>query len=142
MSDSGVPRVAQDGDSVTAHYIGRLDNGEVFDSSYELNDPLAFTVGEEQMISGFEEAVRGLRVGESRTIRLEPWQAYGERDERLVLRVPVERTPEGLKPGDRVQLRDRAAIVIEASAAQVTVDANHPLAGQALTFEIALVTIG
>lgn len=133
---------AQDGDNVQVHYTGTLDNGEVFDSSLPRGEALTFTVGAGQVISGFDEAVRGLNVGESRKVRLEPAQAYGERDEDLVVSVPAEQAPDGLTVGDSVRLGERPAVVTDVSEQAVTVDANHPLAGEALTFEIELVGKG
>ena len=134
-------RVAQAGDSVQVHYEGTLDDGEVFDSS-KGRDPLPFVVGSGQVIPGFDAAVIGLAVGESRKVRLEPADAYGERRDDLVLEVPAEQAPPGLSVGDQVQLQSGAVAVVEAVTAEtVTIDANHPLAGQALTFEIELVAI-
>ena len=126
---------------MSVHYHGTLDSGEVFDSSRE-RQPLQFTVGAGDVISGFDDAVRGLGVGESVTVTLPPAEAYGERREDLVLAVPAAGAPEGLKAGDRVQLGNGAqATVVEVTDEQITVDANHELAGQALTFEIELVGI-
>jgi peptidylprolyl isomerase len=134
-------RVATSGDTVQVHYHGTLDSGEVFDSSRE-REPLSFTLGTGQVIAGFDGAVEGLAVGESVTVRLEPAEAYGERDDRNVLVVPRAGAPEGLAIGDRVQLGNGApAIVLELTEDEVRVDANHPLAGMALTFEIELVAV-
>ncbi|HJN91611.1 MAG TPA: FKBP-type peptidyl-prolyl cis-trans isomerase [Dehalococcoidia bacterium] len=120
-------RLAADGDSVKVHYTGTLDNGEVFDSSRE-REPLPFTVGSGQVISGFDEAVRGLAVGSSRTVRMEPAQAYGEHDEDLLVTIPLTEAPDGIKDGDQVRLGDRPALVTAVGDETVTVDANHPLA--------------
>ena len=135
--------MATDGDRVSVHYHGTLADGSVFDSSRE-RDPLPFTVGTGGVIVGFDNAVRGLAVGESVTVTIPPAEAYGERDEARVLDIPVgeEGVPEGLAVGDRVQLGNGApAVVLEISDAFVKVDANHELAGLALTFEIELVTL-
>ena len=133
--------MAEDGDNVVVHYHGTLDNGEVFDSSRE-REPLPFTVGAGNVISGFDDAVRGLAVGETVTVRMEAAQAYGQRDESLVFDLPASGAPEGLQEGDRVVLDgDRPALVLEITDAIVRIDANHELAGQALTFEIELVEI-
>ena len=88
-------RVAGAGDTVKVHYHGTLDSGEVFDSSLQ-RAPLTFTVGSGQVIEGFDDAVRGLAVGESVSVRLEPEQAYGERDPAAVMTVWREGAPEGL----------------------------------------------
>ena len=138
----GSTRVAQEGDSVSVHYHGTLDSGEVFDSSRG-GDPLPpFVVGSGSVIAGFDEAVRGLAVGESVTVRIEPGEAYGERDESLIFDLPASGAPEGLKEGDQVMLDGgRPGTVLEISDTMIRIDANHELAGQALTFEIELVEI-
>jgi peptidylprolyl isomerase len=134
-------RVANEGDTVSVHYTGTLDDGEVFDSS-DGRDPLTFTVGTNQVIQGFDDAVRGMAVGEKKKVRLEPGEAYGEHTDELLLEVPAANAPEGLAEGDLVQLSNGApAKVVKVSDDTVTVDANHPLAGQPLTFEIELVGI-
>ena len=142
MSNSA-SRPAQDGDTVSVHYTGRLDSGEVFDSSRERDEPLAFVVGAGEVISGFDAAVRGMAVGDSSTVRLEPDDAYGQPDEQLVAAVPKQQAPEGLNVGDQVQVGEQGqlAIVTDVTEESVTIDANHPLAGQALNFEIELVAI-
>ena len=135
-------RVAQDGDLVSVHYRGTLDDGTEFDSS-EGREPLSFTVGSGQVIAGFDEAVRGLAVGESRTVRIEPEDAYGERTDDAIIEFPAGSAPEGLQVGDQVQLGNgQPGTVLEITDETVTIDANHPLAGQALTFEIELTSIG
>lgn len=133
-------RVAKDGDTVHVHYTGTLDDGEQFDSSRG-RDPLSFTVGSGQVIGGFDEAVRGLTPGESRTVHIEPGDAYGERDESRVLSVPAAEAPDGLKAGDRVQMGEQPALVTEVTAETVTVDANHELAGKALNFDVELISL-
>ena len=133
--------MANEGDRVAVHYHGTLDDGTVFDSTRE-RAPLEFVVGSGQVIPGFDKAARSLDVGETKTVRFEPADAYGEKDERLVFEVPIEQVPEPLKVGDRVELVNGAtAVVTSATDETVTVDANHPLSGQALTFEIELVAI-
>ena len=140
-SSDGGGGVAEDGDTVRVHYTGTLDSGEEFDSSRG-RDPLEFTIGAQDVISGFENAVRGLAVGESVTVRLEPADAYGERDESLVVEIPADQAPEGLEVGQQVQFTNGAvATVTEIGDDTITVDQNHPLAGQVLTFEIELVEI-
>ncbi len=135
------------GDTVRVHYTGRLDDGTVFDSSRE-REPLEFTVGTGQVISGFERAVEGMEVGEAREARIEADDAYGERRDDLVLDLPKEQVPEDMEiaPGMRLELRqpDGQAVpvtVAEVGEESVTLDANHPLAGQPLTFELELVEI-
>ena len=135
-------RQAQDGDTVSVHYVGTLDSGEEFDRSTEERGPITFVMGSGQVIPGFDSAVRGLKVGESVTVRIEAEEAYGEWQEQFVVEFPIEQAPAGIRVGERVQLLDgRSATVTEVTETTVTVDANHPLAGQALNFEIRLVSI-
>lgn len=132
---------AQDGDAVTVHYTGTLDDGSEFDSS-EGRDPLPFVVGEGQVISGFDEAVRGLAVGETRTVRIEPEDAYGEYSDQAIIEFPADAAPEGLAVGDAVTLSNGSpGTVLEISDGVVTIDANHPLAGKALTFDVELISL-
>jgi len=129
------------GDRVSVHYRGSLDTGKEFDSS-EGRDPLEFVVGSGEVIPGFEEAVSQLAVGEKVTLRLEAEDAYGQRDESLVFNLPASGAPDRLRVGDQLLLdNDRPAVVTEITDATVVADANHLLAGQALTFEIELVAI-
>lgn len=133
-------RMVKNGDTVSVHYRGTLDDGTEFDSS-KGREPLSFTVGSGQVIAGFDEAVMGLKVGDKNKVRLEPAKAYGERREDMVVTVPAAQAPAGLKAGDRVQIGGAPAVVTKVDAAGVTVDANHALAGKALTFEVELVSI-
>ena len=86
----GEGRTAQDGDSVAVHYVGTLDDGSQFDSSRDRDEPLPFVVGSDQVIAGFDEAVRGMAVGDVVTVRIPPEDAYGERDDELEFSVPIE----------------------------------------------------
>ena len=138
---------AQSGDKVKLHYTGTLQDGSVFDSS-EGRDPLEFTLGANQVIPGFENAVVGMTPGDSKTVNIPADQAYGHRNEEMVLEVPPEQFPDNMEPrlGDQLQIRqpDGSAVnvvVSEVSEASVKLDANHPLAGEALTFKIDLVAI-
>lgn len=137
---------AKDGDTVAVHYTGKLDNGQVFDSSRE-RDPLEFRVGEGQVINGFDEAVRGLGVGESRTVRIEPENAYGPKREDLLIELKKDLFQGNpVQPGQAVELQDEAgrtfrAGVVDVGEEAVKVDLNHPLAGEALTFDIEVVDI-
>jgi FKBP-type peptidyl-prolyl cis-trans isomerase 2 len=139
---------ARDGDTVRVHYTGRLEDGTVFDSS-KGREPLEFTIGSGVLIPGFERTVLGMAPGETRAATLPPHDAYGERDEENV--VVLERTelPEGMAPGvgDMLEVHGDdgsklPVIVTETTASSVTLDANHPLAGKTLRFEIELVGIG
>lgn len=133
--------IADEGDLVEVHYRGTLDDGTEFDSS-EGRDPLSFTVGSGQVIAGFDDAVRGLEVGESRTVRIEPADAYGERTDAAIIEFPASSAPEGLQVGDQVQFGNgQPGTVLEITEETITIDANHPLAGEALTFEVELIRV-
>lgn len=138
---------AQQGDTVAVHYTGKLDDGEVFDSS-QGRDPLEFEVGGGQVIPGFDEAVEGLAVGESREVRLEPEQAYGEPREDMVVDVDRSQFPAEADPavGQQVQVQvapgqNRVATIRDVADDAIKLDLNHPLAGKALTFDVELVDI-
>lgn len=138
---------ASPGDTVQVHYAGRLEDGTVFDSS-EGRDPLEFTLGAGQVIPGFEKAVVGMEVGDKATTRIPPEEAYGPRSDELVLRVQRSQFPEGVTPevGQRFQMQTEEGsavrvVVTEAHDESVEIDANHPLAGKALTFDVQLVKI-
>ena len=122
--------------------MGTLDDGTQFDSS-EGRDPLSFTVGSGQVIGGFDEAVTGMTIGDSKTVRIPPEEAYGLRDDSAVVEVPITDLPDGVQAGDRLQASDGSVVeVASIEDGQATIDFNHPLAGQALTFEITLVSVG
>jgi FKBP-type peptidyl-prolyl cis-trans isomerase 2 len=129
-----------DGDTVGVFYTGTLDDGEQFDSNVG-GTPLTFVVGGGQVISGFDAAVRGLKVGESVTVRLEPAEAYGEADPGLIFEVPAEGAPEGLAVGDTANFGGQPVVIVEIRDDIIVIDANPRLAGEALTFEIELVSI-
>jgi FKBP-type peptidyl-prolyl cis-trans isomerase 2 len=138
----GNGRVAQDGDSVEVHYVGTLDDGTRFDSSRDRQDPLIFLVGSEQVIKGFDDAVRGMAVGDIVTVRIPPEEAYGLVDEELIFPVPIEDAPEDVAVLDEVLIGGVTTGVVTAiSETEVTIDTNHLFAGQALTFEIELLSI-
>jgi peptidylprolyl isomerase len=138
---------AKDGDTVKVEYTLKLEDGTVFDTSVG-SDPLEFTIGEGQMITGFENAVKGMKVGESKTVTLSPDEAYGEYQDDLVTVVDRSELPADLDPkvGDQLQANHTdgttsVVTVIATSDTTITVDANSPLAGKTLTFEIKLVEI-
>ena len=141
-TDSSGGFMVQDGDLLEVHYVGTLDDGSTFDSSRERDTPFTFTVGTDQVIGGFDEAVRGLKVGESRVVRILPADAYGERDEELVLELPYGADQADVAVGDEVVLNTgQPAVVLEVREGTVVLDANHKFAGQALTFDIEIVSI-
>ena len=135
------------GDTVRVHYTGTLEDGSQFDSSRG-NDPLEFAMGQGQLIAGFEKAVADLGVGESCTITLPPEDGYGEVIPDMVQKVPRTLMPKGveLKAGMVLQGKtDDGSVnrltVVSFTDELVTLDANHPLAGKSLTFEIELLEI-
>jgi peptidylprolyl isomerase len=139
---------AQNGDSVKVHYTGKLDDGSVFDSSTD-RDPLEFQLGQEQLIPGFEKAVVGMEVGQSKTVTIPSDEAYGPHRQELVLVVDRGEFPDEVKPKVGEQLRMRQpdgrefrVLVTDESDDTVTLDGNHPLAGRDLTFDLQLVEIG
>ena len=135
------------GDLVRVHYTGKLANGEQFDSSAG-RDPLEFTVGAGQMIRGFDDAMPGMNVGEKKTIRIAPGDAYGHREEEAIIEFPKENIPPEMKlePGMPLTLSNQdgqpvPVIVVEMKDDVIILDANHFLAGKELVFDIELVEI-
>ena len=145
----GEAQVAKAGDQVSVHYTGTLDDGTQFDSSRERGQTLSFVVGAGQMIAGFDNAVRGMMVGEIKTVTLPPEEAYGPHLEELLVEFSRDELPEDLQNpqvGQPIQLTLQTGGVIQKPIVEVTdtyiiVDANHELAGEALTFEIELVSV-
>jgi peptidylprolyl isomerase len=138
---------AKSGDTVKIHYTGTLDDGSEFDSSVG-REPLEFSLGAGQVIAGFDSAVDGMTVGENKTVTIPAGEAYGERHEQMIQQVPKSSLPDDMKPEVGTQLQSQSPdgqimnfVVSEISDDTVTVDGNHPLAGQALTFAIELVSI-
>lgn len=138
---------ASTGQTVAIHYTGRLEDGTVFDSS-EGREPLRFTLGEGRVIKGFEDAVIGMEPGDTKTISIPPGEAYGERRDDLVIEVEKDRLPDELDPqvGQQLQLHQVSSqpvpvVVAAVSEETITVDANHPLAGRTLVFDLELVEV-
>lgn len=139
--------LAQQNNTVKVHYTGRLDDGTVFDSS-EGRDPLEFTLGEGRVIPGFEQAIMGMSEGESKTVTIPSEQAYGPHRDDLILTVGRDQFPPDIQPtvGQKLQVQQAGGQVImvevaEVADQQVMLDANHPLAGQDLTFDLQLVEV-
>lgn len=139
---------AKPGDTVRVHYVGKLEDGTEFDSSRE-RDPLQFTIGEQQVIPGFEEAVVGMEPGQKKIHVVGPEKGYGERREDLMLEVDRKHLPQDLEPEVGVALevktpdgRSADVRIARVGEKKVTLDVNHPLAGQTLVFDIELVGIG
>jgi peptidylprolyl isomerase len=138
---------AQDGDMVMVVYQGALEDGSIFDSSDE-DEPLAFVLGEDSVLPGFEKAILGMEIGEQKTIRIPPDEGFGMREQRLVDEFAVDSLPAGINLKVGLQLEISAehgapfnVTVTEVKAGKVTLDANHPLAGHTLTFHIELLAI-
>ena len=138
---------AKEGDTVRIHYTGKFDDGTVFDSSSE-NEPLEFVIGDGQVIPGVEEAVIGMNPEENKTTTIPPEKGYGQYHEDMVVEVEKDKFPEHIQPelGLELELKQEDGnsvfvIVTNVSDDEVTLDANHPLAGKDLTFDIRLMEI-
>jgi len=139
---------AKYGNTVKVHYTGKLGDGTVFDSSID-RDPLQFTLGDGQMIPGFEQAVVGMSLNESKTVTIPMDQAYGPHRGEMVTVIERNQIPENmqqLEVGQQLQIRQNdgqtsLVVVTDVSESSVTLDANHPLAGRDLTFDLQLVEI-
>ena len=138
--------VARKGDTVRVHYTGSLEDGRVFDSS-DGRDPLEFTLGAGQVIGGFDAAVTGMEIGEQRRVTIPANDAYGTRSDENVVKVDRAQLPPNIDPSPGQQLQMSQAgqtfhvTVAEVSDETVVLDANHPLAGEDLTFDLTLVEI-
>ena len=137
-----MPEQAKKGDTVQVHYTGRLENGEVFDSS-EGGEPLEFAIGSGQVIKGFDEGVVGMNIGDSKQLEIEADDAYGERIESLVQKVSRDDLDLGVEPEVGMDLAAQTpdgheihVTVTEVTPTSITLDANHPLAGQKLIFDV------
>ncbi len=135
------------GNQVSVHYTGTFEDGEVFDSS-QGRDPLTFEVGAGQMIQGFDQAVLGMKEGESKKITLVPEEAYGPRNEELLVDIPSANFPEDMKleVGMMLQLTNQQGQPVPATVAEigdenVKMDVNHPMAGKTLNFDIEIVEV-
>ena len=138
---------AKRGDTVKVHYTGSFEDGTVFDSSSG-REPLEFTIGAGQVIAGFEDAVGGMSAGEKKRETIAPARGYGERSDELVFTVGRDQLPAGsdIEAGDMVQIgfpdgQTAAVHVADMDDESLTLDANHPLAGKALRFDLQLVSI-
>ncbi len=136
----------KNGDTVSVHYTGTLDDGSVFDSSRE-RDPLKFTMGKGQLIAGFESAVMGKEVGDTVTTHIAPKDAYGDVDEEMIFVVDRTQVPDHITPSVGLPLTlsseqgQMEVTITEVTDKEITLDANHPLAGKTLTFEIEIVGV-
>jgi FKBP-type peptidyl-prolyl cis-trans isomerase SlpA len=136
----------KEGASVSVNYTGRLEDGTIFDTSIqEGREPLTATLGQGQLIPGFENGLIGMLVGEKKTVEIDPEQAYGEINPELVSEVPLDRVPEGVKVGDQLQGQNQYGpvnvVVREVKEDVVVLDMNHPLAGKKLIFDLEVVSV-
>ncbi|WP_114749013.1 FKBP-type peptidyl-prolyl cis-trans isomerase [Pleomorphovibrio marinus] len=139
--------VASKGNTVKVHYTGKLKDGTVFDSSAE-REPLEFIVGDGKMIKGFDSAVQGMAEGDDKSVTIPCAEAYGDKRDDMMLDVPVEQVPPEIKPevGMDLSIQNQAGQptpvkVVHVDEQKITLDANHPLAGQDLIFDIKLVEV-
>ena len=137
----------KDGDKVSVHYHGKLNDGTTFDSS-KGKEPLQFQVGSGQVIKGFDDAVIMMVPGETKIVNIPFLEAYGERNEDMIVEFPISEFPEDMNPevGMELQMSDNEGnifpvVVTEVHEETVVLDANHPLAGKDLIFEIELLSI-
>lgn len=137
----------QNGDKIRVHYHGKLRSGETFDSSNG-REPLEFTVGSGQVIKGFDEGVKGMKVGDKKTVEIAVGDAYGEKQQEMMIEFPKEQFPADMNPEVGMQLmmsngsgQNFPVTVAEVKEDSVILDANHPLAGQDLIFDLELVEI-
>ncbi len=136
----------KNGDKVKVEYEGTFDDGTVFDSSEKCGAPLEFEVGAGQIIPGFENAVMGMEKGEEKEFKLEPSDAYGDRNPQLVQKIPKDQLPKEVMPGMMLMIGLPNGVqipvkVTDVTDEEVTIDLNHPLAGKALNFKIKIVDI-
>ncbi len=136
------------GTRVLVHYTGTLDDGTQFDSSRD-REPLEVILGQDMVIAGFEQAILGMEPGQTVTVTIPEEKAYGPHHEEMVIRVPKESFPPEITPavGEQLILRspdgnELPALIVDVDDEEATLDANHPLAGFALTFEIELISVG
>lgn len=132
--------------TVRVHYTGKLENDEIFDTSLaDGREPLEVKLGEGRLIRGFEAGLIGLGVGDKKTIEIEPKDGYGNINEALIVDIPIERVPVGTSAGDHLQsMSENGPInvkVVKVENGSVTLDANHPLAGEKLVFEVEILDI-
>src|SRR3989344_6117200 len=127
----------EEGDHVSVDYTGKLEDGTVFDSGRGLE----FDVGADQMIKGFDAAVIGMNENQTKTVTLQPEDAYGMPNPNYIAQVPIANVPSGTKVGDTLYAGGQRVVVTAVSNETVTIDANHPLAGKVLIFDIKVVKI-
>jgi FKBP-type peptidyl-prolyl cis-trans isomerase 2 len=139
--------IATKGKTVKVHYTGKLKDGTIFDSSAD-REPLQFTLGDGNMIKGFDSAVDGMSVGDDKVVTIPSAEAYGDKRDDMMLDVPLDQVPEEIKPEVGMDLSIQNQMgqptpvkVVHVDDQKITLDANHPLAGQDLIFDIKLVEL-
>ena len=143
----GKKTIAKEGRSVKVHYKGTFDDGTVFDSSYDRGETIGFTIGAGEMIPGFDTAVNGMKIGETKKVTLEPEQAYGDHNPEGIQAVPKDSFPEdfdfqaGLVIEGNVEDQPVRGVISQIEEEFVVVDFNHPMAGKNLNFDIELVEV-
>ncbi len=137
------------GDKIAVHYTGWLENGEKFDSSLDSGETFKFQVGNGMVIKGFDDAVIGMEVGEKKKFEVKPEDGYGFKEEKHIFEVEKKMFPEGaeIKPGIMFEMHNQEGftipvLVVEVKEDMVVLDANHPLCGQTLSFEIEIMETG
>lgn len=136
----------ENGTIVNVHYTGKLTDGSVFDSS-EGRGSLRFEIGTGQIITGFENALIGKNIGDKVTVNIPPEQAYGSVIEELIVNVSIDRLPNNIEIGQVLEAtlengQSTNVTIVNISEEHVTIDGNHPLAGQELVFDIEVVSLG
>jgi peptidylprolyl isomerase len=138
---------AKKGDKVKIHYHGKLNDGSTFDSSAG-REPLSFEIGSGMVIPGFDDGVTGMTVGEKKTINIPADQAYGQVSEEMIMEFPLNQFPADMVPEIGMQLtmsnnqgQNFPVVIVELKDESVMLDANHPLAGKELIFDLELVEI-
>jgi len=139
-------RKIQSGDNVKVHYTGKLEDGSIFDTSLaEGREPLETTLGQGQLIKGFEAGLMDMSEGEKKTIEIESADAYGEHNPEMINEIPKTQVPEGVQAGEMLQgmgpMGPVNVKVVEVKEETVVLDANHPLAGKKLIFDLEVVSI-
>jgi FKBP-type peptidyl-prolyl cis-trans isomerase SlpA len=135
----------QSNSTVTVNYTGRLEDGSIFDSSLnEGREPLTATLGQGQLIKGFEQGLVEMTIGEKKTVEIDPMDAYGDYNPGLIQEVPKDKIPEGVQEGHMLQANTPMGVlnfrVSEIKEETVTLDGNHPLAGKKLIFDLEVVS--
>ena len=138
---------AKKGDTVKIHYHGKLTDGSTFDSS-EGREPLEFEIGSGMVIKGFDDGVTGMAIGEKKTINIPANEAYGDKQEEMIMEFPKDQFPPDMEPQVGMQLnmsngagQNFPVVIVEVKDEVVVLDANHPLAGKELVFDLELVEI-